>query len=32
MKPPYKITSEILNLIVSIAQKTGEVNEALLYA
>jgi len=31
MKPPYKITSEILNLIVSIAQKTGEVNAAFLY-
>ena len=28
MKPPYEITSKILNLIASISEKIGEVNAA----
>jgi Fic family protein len=31
MKPPYKITSRILELIASISEKIGEVNAAYLY-
>jgi Fic family protein len=31
MKPPYKITSKILDLIASISEKIGEVNAAYLY-
>jgi Fic family protein len=31
MKPPYRLTSEILGLIASIAQKIGEINAAFLY-
>src|SRR4030066_43253 len=31
MKPPYKITSKILDLIASISEKIGEVNSAYLY-
>ncbi|QGY47878.1 Fic family protein [Maribellus comscasis] len=31
MKPPYEITSKILNLIASISEKIGEVNAAHLY-
>ncbi len=31
MKPPYKLTSRILELIVSISEKIGEVNAAYLY-
>ena len=29
MKPPYDITPEILNLIVSISEKLGELNAVL---
>ena len=31
MKPPYKLTSRILDLIVSVSEKIGEVNAAYLY-
>jgi len=31
MKPPYKISSRILELIASIAEKIGEINSAYLY-
>ena len=25
-KPPYRLTSEILNLVIEIAEKTGQIN------
>ena len=28
MKPPYEITSEILNLVISVSEKLGEINAA----
>ena len=31
MKPPYQITTRILELIASISEKIGEVNAAYLY-
>ena len=31
MKPPYQITSKILELIASVSEKIGEVNAAYLY-
>ena len=31
MKPPYQITDEILNLVVTISEKLGEINATHLY-
>lgn len=31
MKPPYEITSKIVNLIASVSEKTGEVHAAHLH-
>ncbi len=31
MKPPYQITDKIMNLVVAISQKIGEINATHLY-